>query len=104
MSLHQNFFLEKMPSILNTWTKREAPAAPPNLPEKTESSVTEASVPPPLNVHQEALPETSPTEAPGLPLTTAEPGGEHLRKHIFGNKTFHPSHGRTTPFPESGIT
>lgn len=91
-----------MPSILNTWTKREAPAAPPNLPEKTETSITEAS-PPPLIVPQEPQAESSPTEGPGLPLTTAEPGGEHLRKHIFGNKTFHPSHGRTTPFPESGI-
>lgn len=30
-------------------------------------------------------------------------GGEPFEKHIFGNKKFHPSHGRTTPHPEAGI-
>lgn len=28
-------------------------------------------------------------------------GGEPFEKHIFGNKKFHPSHGRTTPHPEA---
>lgn len=86
-----------MPSIQHTWGKREvAPEV------NTESSVVEPSAAstPPL---PETEPEPVPTEISGISLTSAEPGGDHLRKHIFGNKTYHPSHGRTTPFPEPGI-
>ncbi|CAG9858837.1 unnamed protein product [Phyllotreta striolata] len=49
--------------------------------------------------------------APTLPDVTVPPqdlttpidttGGDLLEKHIFGNKKFHPSHGRTTPHPEA---
>lgn len=31
-------------------------------------------------------------------------GADIPQKHIFGNKTYHLSHGRTTPFPEPGIS
>lgn len=79
-----------MPSFLH---KREAPVP--------------ASVKPPiLNPTIE-----SPTELPILntseqphPNGTQETGGKTLEKHIFGNKKYHPSHGRTTPFPEPGIS
>lgn len=92
-----------MPSVFHTWTKREVAAPVPDLGANTEPAGVEGSPAAPP-APPEIQPEPSPTEMAGTALTSAEPGGEHLRKHIFGNKTYHPSHGRTTPFPEPGIS
>lgn len=92
-----------MPSLQQTWSKREVKAPAPELEGNTEPPVME----PPAGqeavqeTFQKAQADTLPTE---MPLTSTEPGGEHFQKHIFGNKTYHPSHGRTTPFPEPGIS
>lgn len=92
----------KMPSFLHNLVKREVAVPVSEVEKVTESSVDEATQPGIIPQH-EPQPESPPTEM-GIPLSSAEPGGEHLQKHIFGNKTYHPSHGRTTPFPEPGIS
>lgn len=92
-----------MPSFLHNFTKREV-AAPATELEKHSEPPLEPATPAPPIVQHEPQPETPPTEMSGISLTSAEPGGEPLQKHIFGNKTYHPSHGRTTPFPEPGIS
>lgn len=92
-----------MPFILHNITKREVPA-PVNDVEKITENPVEVPTPAPPILQHEPQPESPPTEMSGISLTSAEPGGEHLQKHIFGNKTYHPSHGRTTPFPEPGIS
>lgn len=96
-------YFREMPSIHHTWTKREVMPPTGDIKENTESSVMEATRAPPPAL-QEVPPESPSTEMSGISTSTSEPGGEHLRKHIFGNKTYHPSHGRTTPFPEPGIS
>ncbi|XP_050518390.1 synaptotagmin 1 isoform X2 [Diabrotica virgifera virgifera] len=75
--------------------KRDAPPEP-ALPKMTEPSegvsVVTATAP------FKSLP-TEPT--PDVTTNIETTGGDLLEKHIFGNKKFHPSHGRTTPHPET---
>ncbi|XP_057661294.1 synaptotagmin 1-like isoform X2 [Diorhabda carinulata] len=73
--------------------KRDAPS--PESPQEL-ATVVEANNPITNN------PTISSTEGPSdttNPIETT--GGDLLEKHIFGNKKFHPSHGRTTPHPEA---
>lgn len=85
--LYELFCFRNMPSLFQ---KREAPAGTPLTP--VEQTVS--------NVNPSLQPGT--TELP--PEVSTETGGKPLEPHIFGNKKYHPSHGRTTPFPEPGIS
>lgn len=78
-----------MPSILSSIVKREAE---PPVPEISLSTKIPEIKEPELLSESSSFPPLMTTEIPG-----------DLQKHIFGNKKYHPSHGRTTPFPEPGI-
>ncbi|KAJ8926407.1 hypothetical protein NQ314_021193 [Rhamnusium bicolor] len=80
-----------MPSLLQSLVKRE------DLPLPQNDTIKPKAASEPIAAEEVQVPPSSSTTMSSLPETS---GGELLQKHIFGNKTFHPSHGRTTPFPE----
>ncbi|CAH1981190.1 unnamed protein product [Acanthoscelides obtectus] len=97
-----------MPSILGYLSKREAPPPAAEL-QPAVPPTPAAAVPPqpaaPAGVASE--PPAGGVPAPGMtsesPADLGSSTGEVAQgavPHIFGNKKYHPSHGRTTPSPE----
>ncbi|XP_072401406.1 synaptotagmin 1-like isoform X2 [Diabrotica undecimpunctata] len=73
--------------------KRDAPPEPAKMTEPSEG----VSVVTPTISFKSQPTDTTPEVTTQIETT----GGDLLEKHIFGNKKFHPSHGRTTPHPET---
>lgn len=94
-----------MPFIHHSWSKREVKPPTPEVSNVEAPPVAPVVPTAPVPAAPEVPAESLTTELPGL-VTSTESGGvlSQTKTAIFGNKKYHPSHGRTTPFPEPGTS